>query len=380
MDTVEITSTIKTLSGKYGFVDAGIIIPHRPEHYDVFLSWLSNGQAGSMDYLGATHSLECRANPLLVFPECKSIIVLLARYSSPDVDGVGLPKDLTGKVAAYACGEDYHLILVEKLNQMAAELAEITGRGVKSRSMTDSAPLLERELAYAAGLGWIGKNSCLISPIHGSYTFIAELMTNIDLEPNVMKIQDHCGTCRRCVDACPTQCILPNHTLAAKRCLAYLTIEHRGHIPLELRPAMDEWIFGCDVCQSVCPWNRKVDDSYIDPRFFVSNHIKTLDLCKELSLTADEFKIIYEQSPINRAKMSGYLRNIALVLGNQRYLPARGNLIDLLKSTPDAPVRASAVWALGHMNNESTKLELEDMLKSETDEIVRNEIARVLLL
>lgn len=378
MDSVVLSGEIKRIAKKFGFVDAGIIEPHRPEHYDVFNSWLADGHAGGMNYLGTQYALDCRENPAMLFPDCQSIIVVLARYSSPAFYTNGDLDNSSGKVAAYAWGEDYHLVLIEKLNQMAKELGGLTGRSVKNRAVTDSVPLLEREMAYDAGLGWIGKNSCLISPLHGSYTFIAELMTDIPLKAETSRVPDRCGTCRRCIDACPTHCILPNHTIAAERCLAYLTIEHRGHIPDEFRPAMNQWVFGCDICQMVCPWNRDVDDVCIDHLFLITDNVSGLNLINELSLTVEEFQSKYHRSPIHRAKWSGYLRNICLILGNQRYLPALGSLVNLMRSAPDATVRAAAAWAVGQLADSSCKGDLEDMLGHEQDQTVREEIARVL--
>ncbi|MGA9397957.1 MAG: tRNA epoxyqueuosine(34) reductase QueG [Anaerolineaceae bacterium] len=378
MNARETKALIKKLSAELGFVEAGVVLPKRPAHYDKFLYWLSEGHAADMSYLETERARACREDPSMLFPECKSIITLLARYPSPVNQGDIQRTVEQGKVAAYAWGEDYHTILVGKLNQLVSNFQAAAGRTIMSMAVTDSVPLLERELAQSAGLGWIGKNSCLISPRHGSFTFIAELLVDVQLAPDEKRIPDHCGTCQRCVDACPTRCILPDRTIQAERCISYLTIENRGDISTELRPLMGNWVFGCDICQSVCPWNRKPDDKLVDGGFKLHSHLKKLDLVNELALSEEGFKRIFKCSPISRTRRRGYLRNIALVLGNQRDLKAVNPLIQVMKCDPDPVVRTTAVWSLSKFGSEQIELELQTALAGETNISVRDEINQAL--
>ena len=218
------------------------------------------------------------------------------------------------------------------------------GQKVSHRYYTDTGPVLERELAQHAGLGWIGKNSCLINPTIGSYVFLAELLLDLEIEPDPPFVADHCGTCTRCIDACPTQCILPNRSLDAKRCISYLTIENKGNIPEALRPLIGNWVFGCDICQIVCPWNRFSPDE-IDASFSPRGGIQTPKLILDLGLTSQFFNRKFGRSPVKRAKRRGYLRNIAVALGNSldpQAIPALEKAADDAEET----IRQHASWAL----------------------------------
>jgi epoxyqueuosine reductase len=218
-------------------------------------------------------------------------------------------------VAAYAWGQDYHLVLPERLKALVDFVEEQTGQPVPNRVYTDTGPLLERELAQRAGLGWIGKNTCLIHPRLGSYFLLAEVMLGVDLEPDPPFTDDRCGTCTRCIQACPTGCILPDRTLDAERCISYLTIENRGSIPADLRPLMGRWVFGCDICQLVCPWNRFATADH-DPAFAAEPGMSSPDLEEELGLSRQEFNRKFKRSPVIRTRWAGYLRNVAIAMGN----------------------------------------------------------------
>jgi epoxyqueuosine reductase len=378
MKAPNLSLTIKDIAQKHGFVDAGIANPQRSDHLGIFLKWISEGHAADMAYLKRAGAIAARENPWLLLPDCRSILVFMARYPAPiDPEDQVIPVR-HGKVAAYALGEDYHTVLIKKLEGFATELAVLSQRPVSFRAFTDSGPLLERELACNAGLGWIGRNSCLISPKHGSYTFLAELLTDLPLESQEPTIDDHCGNCHRCVDACPTHCILPNRTIAAERCLSYLTIENRGEIPQELRLSLGDRIFGCDICQKICPWNRKVDNSDVDEKFLATDHIKKLDLAKELQLSETDFKGIYRSSPLLRAKRNGYLRNVALAIGNHPFHEARDILLRVIHKEEESLIRAAAVWAIGQMIDEQVRGELVGRLEVEKDVAVRRELNQVL--
>jgi len=261
---------------------------------------------GMMNYLAEERSRTRRADPKQILPECKSILVLAMPYSPLSQKEEGL------KVAAYALGDDYHDVIPPRLRAIVEFIEGYVGRSIPNRCYTDTGPVLERDIAQRAGLGWVGKNTLLINPKAGSTFFLAEILLGIKIEPDEPFVTDHCGTCTRCIDACPTQCILPGRILDARRCISYLTIELKDDIPEELRPLMQDWIFGCDVCQQVCPWNRfsPPADSAFEPK------IPLPVLTSDLTLTSVEFNQRFKKSPIKRAKRRGYLRNIAVAIGN----------------------------------------------------------------
>jgi epoxyqueuosine reductase len=379
MNSTEIIKTIRTLSHQVGFIDVGIALPKSPDHFNTFITWLSDGHAAGMKYLGTERSISLRRNPQYLMPDCKSIILLLTRYpSGTSYRDLRIARDGYGKVSTYAWGKDYHRVLMEKHEQLMAGFERIMGYAVQYRTFTDSVPLLERELAATAGLGWIGRNSCLISPQYGSFTFISEILTDLPLEPAREILPDRCGNCHRCLDACPTQCILPDRTIAAERCLSYLTIENREQVSIDLRSSVGDWVFGCDICQSVCPWNSRVDDMQVDGQFLGNDHIRNLTLGQELALTEEEFERVYHDSPVRRARRSGYLRNIALVIGNQGDIHNQDLLLYVIRHEEEPMVRAAAVWAAGRMLDEPLRDQLLAIQAGEEDDSVRKELSRIL--
>jgi epoxyqueuosine reductase len=250
---------------------------------------------------------------------------------------------------------------------------------VCSSDLVDSAPVLEKPLAQRAGLGWQGRNTCLISPKVGSFFFIVGIFVDISLEPVPAFTQDYCGTCRKCMDACPTGCILPDRTIDARRCISYLSIEHRGSIPYELRPLMGNMIFGCDVCQNVCPWNGKADNSNVLQEFLpVNNWNVSPELLNLLSLQPFEFNQVYRLSPIRRAKRVGLLRNAAIALGNSLAPEAVQALRSVIETEQGPFIRSHAAWALGRINTTKAREFLSNYLKNETDETAILEIKRIL--
>ena len=290
-----------------------------------------------------------RADPRMLLPGCRSILVLAARYPAPEAESGRPPSRTHGRVAAYAGGQDYHLVLPERLHSLAAFLERAAGAPVAYRAYTDSGPLLERDLAQAAGLGWIGKNTCLIHPGIGSYFFLAELLLEIELEPDPPFTADRCGSCTRCLEACPTGCILPDRTLDAQRCISYLTIENRGAIPTELRPHVGEWAFGCDVCQMVCPWNTRADPLPLPDACFLPSTAEAAPFT-ELNCTAEEFRGRYRSSPISRARQRGYQRNLAVVMGNTAER-AQIPLLEQAAASQDDLLSEHARWALERLRS-----------------------------
>jgi epoxyqueuosine reductase len=252
------------------------------------------------------------------------------------------------------------------------------GHPVPNRWYTDTGPLLERELAQRAGLGWIGKNTCLIHPGLGSYFLLSEILLGLELEPDEPFTAERCGSCTRCIQACPTGCILPDHTLDARRCISYLTIELKGSIPPELRSKIGGWVFGCDICQQVCPWNRFAIPTS-DPAFTLHADLLGVDLSEELTLTPEAFNTKFRRSPIRRARRRGYMRNIAVVLGNNYDQGAVPALVRALENDREALVRGHAAWALGQLGGEMARHTLENALYSEADPMVLEEIQNALV-
>jgi len=297
-----------------------------------------------MNYLAEERARSCRREPRLLLPECRSIIMLGIRYPNPKTIQPEEENGPSGRVAAYAWGRDYHLVLPERLQSLVRYIEQLIGCQVPHRCYTDTGPVLERDLAQRAGLGWIGKNTCLINPWIGSYFLLAEILLGIDLEPNPPFMADRCGTCTRCIEACPTGCILPDRTLDARHCIAYLTIENKGEIPFDLRPQIGNRVFGCDICQLVCPWNRKPANEY-DQDFASHPSLPNPNLRADLMLTPQEFNQKFKDSPVQRARRRGYLRNVAVALGNTggpADIPTlEGALLD-----GEPLVRQHADWAL----------------------------------
>lgn len=341
-----LTQAIKDEARRLGFTLVGVTLPQTPPHFATYEHWLEEGKHGHMAYLATEEARARRADPRRILPECQSILVLGTPYAPP-LPATEKP-DGHGKVAAYAWGKDYHLVLPERMEKLVAFIEAQVGHPVPNRWYTDTGPLLERELAQQAGLGWIGKNSCLIHPRHGSTFFLSEILLGLALEPDPPFPTDHCGTCTRCLQACPTQCILPDHTLDARRCISYLTIELKEDIPEEMRPLLGEWVFGCDICQSVCPWNRFASPP--DPEFAPRPEIPLPILTEELALTPEAFNQKFKQSPVKRAKRRGYLRNVTVALGNRGDRQALSALRAAL-ADPEPLVREHAAWAIQQIEN-----------------------------
>ena len=340
----DLKDRIKAKSSQLGFVLAGVTTPDPPPHYSTFENWLAQGHHGKMDYLDSERSRIRRADPRKILPECRSILVLATPYSpssSIRAERTASQVETRGEVASYAWGDDYHDILPARMKDLVQFIEEQVTGPVKNRWYTDTGPILERDLAQRAGIGWIGKNTCLINPQHGSYFLLSEILLDLDLEPDTPLTTDHCGTCTRCIEACPTDCILPNRTIDATRCISYLTIELKDDIPAELRDKMGNWVFGCDICQRVCPWNRFADEG--DPAFGNQNPLHALT--EELLISTHEFNQRFRQSPVKRAKRRGYLRNVAVALGNTGTMHALPVLQNALNDE-ESMVREHASWAM----------------------------------
>lgn len=370
---MDLKEYIKAEASALGFSLIGFTTPDPPEHFTLYLDWLKENRHGSMGYLASEDGIGYRAQPQTLLPGAKTIIILAVRYPHPAPGSSGGPK-----IASYAWPEvDYHLVMPELLQQLAAAIESFLGRKLQYRGFTDGGHILERELAQRAGLGWIGKNSCLISPNEGSYFFLTELFIDAEVPSDPPFSGDRCGSCRRCIDACPTQCILPNRTLDASRCISFLTIENRDAVPQDLRPMLGDWIFGCDICQMVCPWNQK-PPLPLTPGFSPGPVFEELDPEKELRLSPQEFKRSYNTSAIKRAKRRGYLRNLAIMMGNSRsaaYVPI---LAYTLREEFEILVRSHAAWALGMIGTADAQEALLQAQQQEINPIVLKEIETAL--
>lgn len=343
MTPADLAKALKEQARQLGFTLAGITSPQSPEHFDIYQRWIQSGYHAGMAYLADERAIKRRADPRLILPECRSILVVGMPYPPPLVSPLNdLPP--RGRVAAYAMGIDYHLIIPERLQKLVTFLENQIGHPIPNRYYTDTGPILERDLAQRAGLGWIGKNTCLISPQNGSYFLLGEILLGIELPCDSPFISDQCGSCTRCIDACPTQCILPNRTLDARRCISYLTIENKAEIPLEIRPLLGNWVFGCDVCQIVCPWNKRFGQHTGDPAFAPRKDLPYPIIANDLILSAQEFNRKFKDSPLKRTKRRGYQRNLAVAAANSE----QKSLLPALEqaSQHEEPLVAShAQWA-----------------------------------
>lgn len=368
MDKKILTQKIKQEAALLGFPLVGVTSPDPPDHLDFFQDWIKSGYYASMDWIAAERSLAKRADPRKILPECQSILVLASPYPAPmgNVNG--------GNIASYALNKDYHDLLIDRLQLLVESLEAWVGTKVPNRWYTDTGPILEKELAMRAGLGWIGKNTTLINKDIGSYFFLAEILLGIELVPDSPITESFCGSCTRCLDTCPTGALRAPYTLDANRCISYLTIEHGEEIPLELRPQMGDWIFGCDICQVVCPWNKPgAEAPAILSELLPREELLGIDLIEELGLSQAEFSARYKGSPVKRAKRRGYLRNVAVVLGNLKDSAALPALAIALED-PEPLIRSHAAWALGEIGGKETLLLLSNRAKTEVNLQVQLEI------
>jgi epoxyqueuosine reductase len=337
-----------------------------PGSVDRLYAWLAAGFAGQMHYLA--DRAEAYADPAQVLDGARSVLMLAMDYrtSQPSCAGAG-----QGRISRYAWGDDYHDVLHDRLHRLADFLRHLVP-AARVRGVVDTAPLLEREFAQAAGLGWVGKNTLLLNQRHGSWFFLAALLTDQTLQYSRDAETDHCGTCRACLDACPTQAFVAPWVLDSRKCISYLTIELREPVDQALRPAMGDWVFGCDVCQDVCPWNRRSPTSE-DPAFEPQAGHDPLELAELFSLDDAGFRVRFRHTPLWRAKRRGLLRNAAIVLGNQCDPEAIEALI-LGLADSDALVRGACAWALGQYGLAPARAALQRRREIESDPQVSAEI------
>jgi epoxyqueuosine reductase len=339
--TTVLAQRIKAQAYGLGFDLVGITALGPADTGEALATWLDRGYAGEMAYL--LRGFEKRRDTRLPVPGTVSAIVVALDYGG---------RESSGPVARYARGADYHDVMRPKLDQLHRWLEESIGGSVPGKAYVDTGPLLERDLARRAGLGWFGKNTNLINPRLGSFFFLGALLVDLELPADPPFEADHCGTCRRCLDACPTDAFVEPRVLDATRCISYLTIELKGAIPEPLREGIGEMVYGCDICQESCPWNTRFARELREPAFAAREVIAGKDtrtFAREVLAMDDEtFRAAFKGSPMKRAKLRGLKRNAAVVLGNLRN-PADVPVLVAALDDPEPLVRQHASWALGQI-------------------------------
>jgi epoxyqueuosine reductase len=343
---------VRKLALECGFELAGVTAAHPIPEAVYYHQWAATGYAGEMSYL-TDRRAAVRDDPRNLLPSAKSVICVGKLYNGPEPYSARFNHGDLAWISRYAWGDDYHDVLRRGLELLREKIQSHTSEPFEWKICVDTAPLLERAYARRAGLGWIAKNTCLINQQMGSWFFLGELLVSLPLDSGVPP-PDLCGTCTRCIDACPTAAIVPANAsgepewaIDARLCIAYFTIELRGPIPIESRGRMGNHVFGCDICQDVCPWNSHAPVTS-EPVFAPSHFAPDLDQLAQIS--EDEFREIFRHSPIKRARYSGFLRNVAVAMGNQRSERFRHPL-ERMEQSPDPVVAEHARWALGQLES-----------------------------
>ena len=400
--SVNRAEVLRRLAREEGFGLAGIAAPDPSQHSALLDLWIREGWAGTMAYMARPANLARRGDLRRIMPEVRSVLVVGQNYFREDPGGV--PADpARGVIARYARGRDYHRVIAGALRRVHRRFEEAEGRRVPGRVYVDTGPVLERELAERAGLGWFGRNTLMIHPRRGSYFFLGILLLALEVEPDAPLRADHCGSCRACLDACPTSALLGRRAdgapvMDASRCISYLTIEHRGPIPHELRPRIGNRIYGCDICQEVCPFNVRFARPAAEPGYAPrgpgelppgveplagpdpgARHPGTdgPPLTELMRMDRASWEAFSRGSPIRRAGRAGFLRNVAVALGNWGSGAAVPALRSALGDT-EPLVRGHAAWGLGRIGSAEAVRALRTALAGEGDAWVRGEIARAL--
>jgi epoxyqueuosine reductase len=367
MKSASETAWIKERAKALGFDLCGVAPATKFPELAQTEAWLARGYAGEMKYLADPR----RTDPQLALAGIRSVIVCALNYNTPHAKSTEVSKQSApdgaahGWISRYAWGSDYHEVLRTKLDELTAALRERFEEPFEARPYSDTGPIQERVFAKHAGLGWLGKNTLVLNRKIGSWFFLGAILTTLDLEPTLAASElpppDQCGTCTRCIDACPTDAFAEPYVMDASRCIAYLTIELRGSIPENLREPIGHHVFGCDICQDVCPWNRRAPQTEapeFQPRIFSSPAEESLfhpSLEWLAGMNEDEFKAAFRNSPIKRTKWSGLVRNACIALGNSNPAPgtqATGKiraLLQRLSASTDPAISESALWALSRI-------------------------------
>ena len=349
----EFASSIKAAAKEAAFDLCGIAPVRNFSELGRFPDWIASGHAGDMKYLESRDEAGelRRASLRSVFPWARSVIVCAANYNTAHPYSTQVNNPGHGWISRYAWSrEDYHDAVLRQLRNVEDKVKQLTGEAIQTRCYVDTGPIVERVYAKYAGIGWLGKNTCLINQQIGSWLFLGVIITSLELAPD-LPAPDRCGNCTRCIDACPTQAFVGPHQLDANKCISYLTIEKRGSIPEDLRGQMGQHVFGCDICQDVCPWNRKAPPTHspeFQPREGLVN--PALDWLAEIS--EEEFRVKFRGSPIKRAKWSGLRRNALIAIGNS----GKGELSTVAEraaADPDPAVAEAARWAKNKLSSQT---------------------------
>ncbi|TWT61117.1 Epoxyqueuosine reductase [Rubinisphaera italica] len=366
-----LTDHIKESARELGFELVGIAPAVSPVSLPHFESWVEAGYAGDMKYIPGRR--EAYQHPRHILPVVRSVIMTAMCYDPQR--NVEQEEIRIGQIARYARGEkDYHDVMKVSLKTLAQRIHKAVPES-KTRAVVDTTPLLERDFAQQAGLGWFGKNTMLLNKSIGSYFFLGALLTDVELTPDEPHNSSHCGTCTRCLDACPTDAFVQPYVLNATKCISYYTIEMRDQsIPEEIRPGLKDWMFGCDICQEVCPWNRKAPQTR-EEKF--EPQVNLPDAIEFLAMTPETFKTKFRGTPLERTGRNALARNAAVVIGNSGSRETVQHLVDALQD--ESPlVREAVVWALGKLENAETIAILQSQLCIEQEEIVLNQLKATL--
>jgi epoxyqueuosine reductase len=366
--STEIRTTIRKAAAVAGFDLAGIAPVNDSPELEYFPRWIAAGHAGEMKYMAARDekgNLK-RASLAYAAPWARSVVVCALNYNTAQPYSTQEPAEPRGWISRYAWGrQDYHEAVMQRLRQVECALKESCGDlDLQTRCYVDTGPIVERVIAKYAGIGWIGKNTCIINQRSGSWLFLGVVLTSLDLasESATLPAPDRCGSCTRCIEACPTDALIAPYQLDSNKCISYLTIEKRGAISEDLRSGMGRHIFGCDICQDVCPWNRKATVTSAEefqPRDELVN--PSLEWLAEISV--EEFRKVFRESPVKRAKRSGLRRNAVIAMGNsgdRRFL----GLLGKFTKDEDEVVREAAVWAINAIMSEGSE-DRDSSLRSE---------------
>ncbi|QDV26996.1 tRNA epoxyqueuosine(34) reductase QueG [Aureliella helgolandensis] len=415
-----LTDELKKQAQELGFVLSGVTASASPGRLAAFHRWLDAGYAGQMHYMHTRR--EAYADPKSVLEGCRSIVMLALPYTTAEpttaesptqaagpvetpepaaapllVTATSGPQDAfveqpaaawpagrsandqgrSGRIARYAQGQlDYHDVIHGRLKELIAWLSAQQPTA-SVRGVVDTAPLLEREFAESAGLGWIGKNTLLLNRQWGSYFFLAALLTDLPLAVDPPQEKGYCGTCTACLQACPTDAFPAPYILDASRCISYLTIEHRDLIAPDLLPSMQNWVFGCDICQEVCPWNRKAEQGS-ENCFAPSRELQDFDVPQVLQFTDEEFRQHFRKTPLWRSKRRGILRNAILCAGNQRMAQTHSNIVKLLGDV-EPLIRGAAAWTLSKLQMGPWREQIAAALELEVDDQVKSAMQRIVV-
>ena len=343
ISSTELKARLVSFAREIGFDSCRVAACDAPAHANDFRQWLREGAHGEMNYM--QRGEEKRCDPQKILPDAQSIVILALNYFHREQAPQRSLTAATGRIARYAWGEDYHDVIANKLDKIDQFLRSFGGR---QKCYVDTGPVLERDHAAQAGIGWHSKSTMLIDQRLGTWFFLAEILTTLELPPDE-PVPDRCGTCERCIAACPTDAITAPHRLDARRCISYLTIELKGAIPLQLRSLIGDRIFGCDDCLDACPWNRFAQESR-ESAFSARGSTAGISLREYLELNDDQFRKLFTNSPIKRIKRRGFLRNVCVALGNvgdPSDLPA----LECAAADPEPLIAEHATWAINQIHD-----------------------------